>query len=53
MLAPGEDDVFEQLSTLAAYDVHHHVAPDAALLGGGHSRSETTVLSTPASMTDA
>ena len=32
MLASGEDDVFELLSALAAYDVRHHFTPDVALL---------------------
>jgi hypothetical protein len=32
MLASGEDDVFELLSALAAYDVRHHFTPDGALL---------------------
>ena len=32
MLASGEDDVFELLSALAAFDVRHHFAPDVALL---------------------
>jgi len=32
MLASGEDDVFELMSALAAYDVGHHFTPDVALL---------------------
>jgi hypothetical protein len=32
MLASGEDDVFELLSALAAYDVRRHFTPDAALI---------------------
>jgi hypothetical protein len=32
MLALGEDDVFELLSALAAYNVRHHFTPDVALL---------------------
>src|SRR3954470_20135323 len=32
MLASGEDDVFELLGALNAYDVRHHFTPDVALL---------------------
>jgi hypothetical protein len=32
MLASGEDDVFELMSVLNAYDVRHHFTPDVALL---------------------
>jgi hypothetical protein len=32
MLASGEDDVFELLVALNAYDVRHHFTPDVALL---------------------
>lgn len=32
MLASGEDDVFDLLSALVAYDVRHHFTPDVALL---------------------
>jgi hypothetical protein len=32
MLASGENDVFELMSALVAYDVGHHFTPDVALL---------------------
>jgi hypothetical protein len=32
MLVSGEDDVFELMNALNAYDVHHHFTPDVALL---------------------